>query len=139
MQFPATQALSLIQNVLVLLAGTFMVIGGDSNVGEVMAFAGYSALLASPLAQMANLITTTLNASAGGDRVLRIIDERPDVVDAPDAVDYEFKGGRIEFEHVDFGYVPGSLVLRDNTFDVAPGESIGICGPTGAGAGRTAS
>jgi ATP-binding cassette subfamily B protein len=133
MQFPATQSLSLIQNVLVLIAGTFLVINGETNVGTVLAFAGYSALLAAPLAEMANLITTTLNASAGGDRVFRIIDEKPDVVDAPDAVEYEFKGGRVEFEHVDFGYVPGSLVLRDNTFDVAPGETIGICGPTGAG------
>ena len=133
MQFPATQALSLIQNVLVLIAGTFLVVGGETNVGTVLAFAGYSALLAAPLAEMANLITTTLNASAGGDRVFRIIDEQPDVVDAVDAVDYEFTGGRVEFEHVDFGYVPNSLVLRDNTFDVAPGESIGICGPTGAG------
>ena len=133
MQFPATQALSLIQNVLVLVTGTVLVVNGETNVGTVLAFSGYSALLAAPLAEMSNLITATLNASAGGDRVFRIIDEEPDVVDAPDAVDYEFKGGRVEFEHVDFGYVPGSLVLRDNTFDVAPGESIGICGPTGAG------
>jgi len=133
LQFPITQALSITQNVLVMVAGTLMVINGSTDLGTVLAFAGYSALLASPLAQMANLITTTLNASAGGDRVYRIIDETPDVEDAPDAVDYEFKGGRIEFENVDFGYVPGSLILRDNTFDVAPGESIGICGPTGAG------
>ena len=133
MQFPATQMLSLMQNVLVLLAGTFMVINGKADVGTVMAFSSYSALLSSPLAQIANLVTTTLNASAGGERVFRIIDERPEVGDASDAVEYEFKGGRIQFEHVDFGYVPGSLVLRDNTFDVAPGESIGICGPTGAG------
>lgn len=133
MQFPATQALSLIQNVLVMVAGTFLVVNGETDVGTVLAFSGYSALLAAPLAEMSNLITATLNASAGGDRVFRIIDERPDVVDAPDAVDYEFRGGRVEFEHVDFGYVPGSLVLRDNTFDVAPGESVGICGPTGAG------
>ena len=133
LQFPATQSLSLIQNLLVMLAGTFLVASGEATVGVVLAFAGYSALLASPLAEMSNLITTTLNASAGGDRVFRIIDEEPDVVDSPDAVDYEFKGGRVEFEHVDFGYVPNSLVLRDNTFDVAPGETIGICGPTGAG------
>ncbi|MFW2380375.1 MAG: ABC transporter ATP-binding protein [Acidimicrobiales bacterium] len=133
MQFPATQMLSLLQNVLVLLAGTFMVINGKADVGTVMAFSSYSALLSSPLAQIANLVTTTLNASAGGERVLRIVDERPEVADASDAVDYEFGGGRIQFENVDFGYVPGSLVLRDNTFDVAPGESIGICGPTGAG------
>ncbi|MDH4115858.1 MAG: ABC transporter ATP-binding protein/permease [Acidimicrobiia bacterium] len=133
MQFPITQTLSLVQNVLVLVAGTFLVIDGSTTLGTVIAFAGYSALLASPLAEMANLITTSLNASAAGDRVFRIIDERPEIQDAPDAVDYEFKGGRIQFEHVDFGYVPHSLVLRDNTFDVEPGESIGICGPTGAG------
>jgi len=133
MQFPITQTLSLVQNVLVLVTGTFLVIEGSTTLGTVLAFAGYSALLASPLAEMANLITATLNAAAGGDRVFRIIDERPDVVDAPDAVDYEFRGGRIEFDHVDFGYVPSSLVLRDNTFEVEPGESIGICGPTGAG------
>jgi ABC-type multidrug transport system fused ATPase/permease subunit len=133
MQFPITQTLSLVQNVLVLVTGTFLVIDGSTTLGTVLAFAGYSALLAAPLAEMANLITTTLNASAAGDRVFRIIDERPEIEDAPDAVDYEFKGGRIQFEHVDFGYTPNSLVLRDNTFDVEPGESIGICGPTGAG------
>jgi ABC-type multidrug transport system fused ATPase/permease subunit len=133
MQFPITQTLSLVQNVLVLVVGTLLVIDGSTTLGTVLAFAGYSALLAAPLAEMANLITTSLNASAGGDRVFRIIDERPDVVDAPGAVDYEFKGGRIEFDHVDFGYVPSSLVLRDNTFAVEPGEGIGICGPTGAG------
>ena len=133
MQFPITQSLSLFQNVLVMLGGTFLVINGTTTVGIVISFSGYSALLASPLAQISNLVTNTLNASAGGERVFKIVDEEPDVSDAADAVDYEFKGGRIQFEHVDFGYVPGSLVLRDNTFDVAPGETIGICGPTGAG------
>jgi ABC-type multidrug transport system fused ATPase/permease subunit len=133
MQFPATQTLNLFQNVFVMLVGTFMVIGGKTDLGTVMAFSGYSALLASPLAQIANLITNALNASAGGERVFKIIDEVPVVEDAPDAVDYEFKGGRIEFKDVDFSYVPGRKILRHNTFDVQPGESIGICGPTGAG------
>ena len=133
MQFPATQTLNLFQNVFVMLVGTFLVIGGKTDLGTVMAFSGYSALLASPLAQIANLITNALNASAGGERVFKIIDEVPVVEDAPDAVDYEFKGGRIEFKDVDFSYVPGRKILRNNTFDVQPGESIGICGPTGAG------
>jgi ATP-binding cassette subfamily B protein len=133
MQFPATQTLSLFQNVFVMLVGTFMVINGKTDLGTVMAFSGYSALLASPLAQIANLITNALNASAGGERVFKIIDEKPTVKDEPDAVDYEFKGGHIEFKDVDFSYVPGRKILRNNTFDVAPGESIGICGPTGAG------
>jgi len=133
MQFPATQTLNLFQNVFVMLVGTFMVINDKTDLGTVMAFSGYSALLASPLGQIANLITNALNASAGGERVFKIIDEKPTVKDAPDAVDYEFKGGHIEFKDVDFSYVPGRKILRDNTFVVQPGEKIGICGPTGAG------
>jgi len=133
MQFPLTQTLNIFQNVFILVFGTFMVIGGQTTLGVVMSFSGYSALLASPLAQIATLITNALNASAGGERVFKIIDEKPVVKDAPDAVDYEFKGGHIQVMDVDFSYVPGRKVLRNNTFDVKPGESIGICGPTGAG------
>jgi ATP-binding cassette subfamily B protein len=133
MQFPLTQTLNIFQNVLIMVAGTLMVIAGQTTLGVVMSFSGYAALLASPLGQIATLITNAINASAGGERVFKIIDEEPDVVDAPDATDYEFKGGHIEFINVDFGYVLGQKILKDNTFDVAPGESIGICGPTGAG------
>ncbi|UCG26028.1 MAG: ABC transporter ATP-binding protein, partial [Chloroflexota bacterium] len=133
MQFPLTQTLTYVQVVLVYVVGSLMVIGGESTLGEVTAFAGYVALMASPLSQISNLVSNALNAAAGGERVYHIVDEKPTVFDAPDAVDYEFKGGRIEFKDVDFGYVPGRLILRDNNFDIAPGESIGICGPTGAG------
>ena len=133
MQFPLTQTLAIFQNVFVLVAGTFMVIGGETTLGVVMSFSGYAAILASPLAQIATLITNALNAAAGGERVFKIIDERPTIKDAPDAVEYEFKGGEIKCIDVDFSYVPGRKILRHNTFDVQPGEKIGICGPTGAG------
>jgi ATP-binding cassette subfamily B protein len=133
MQFPLTQTLAIFQNVFVLVAGTFMVIGGQTTLGVVMSFSGYAAILASPLAQIATLITNALNAAAGGERVFKIIDEEPTVRDAPDAVEYEFKGGHLQCIDVDFSYVPGRKILRHNTFEVQPGESIGICGPTGAG------
>lgn len=133
MQFPLTQTLTYVQVVLVYVVGSLMVIEGQTTLGTVTAFAGYVALMASPLSQISNLVSTALNAAAGGQRVYDIIDEKPTVYDAPDAVDYEFKGGHIEFKDVDFGYVPGRLILRDNNFEVAPGEAIGICGPTGAG------
>ena len=133
MQFPLTQTMTYVQVVMVYVVGSLMVIGGQTTLGTVTAFAGYVALMASPLSQIANLVSSALNAAAGGERVYEIVDEEPTVFDAPDAVDYEFKGGHIEFKDVDFGYVPGRLILRNNNFDVAPGESIGICGPTGAG------
>jgi ATP-binding cassette subfamily B protein len=133
MQFPLTQTLTYVQTVLVFVVGSLLVIGGEITLGTVTAFAGYVALMASPLSQISNLVSSALNAAAGGERVYAIVDEKPTVFDAPDATEYEFKGGRIEFKDVDFGYVPGRLILKDNNFDVAPGESIGICGPTGAG------
>ncbi|MEA2003282.1 MAG: ABC transporter ATP-binding protein [Actinomycetota bacterium] len=133
MQFPLTQTLILFQSVFVLTVGTIMVINEQTTLGVVMAFTGFASLMASPLGQMSNLVSNALNAFAGGKRVFAIIDEEPTVEDAPDAVEYEFKGGRIECIDVDFSYAPGSKVLRGNTFVVEAGDSVGICGPTGAG------
>ena len=96
MQFPLTQTLAIFQNVIVLVVGTFMVIEGETTLQVVMSFSGYAAILASPLAQIATLITNALNAAAGGERVFRMIDEKPTIKDAPDAVEYEFKGGHIQ-------------------------------------------
>jgi ATP-binding cassette subfamily B protein len=133
LQYPLTQSLASIQIVLVMVVGALLVVGGEISLGTVIAFAGYAALLSRPLSEIANLTSTTLNAAAGGRRVFTIIDEHPTVEDAPDATDYEFKGGNVQCIDVDFSYVPGRKILRHNTFEVQPGEAIGICGPTGAG------
>ena len=133
LQYPLTQSLSRIQIVLVMVVGSLMVVGGETDLGTVIAFAGYAALLTKPLSEIANLTSTTLNAAAGGRRVFTIIDEQPTVKDTPDASEFEFKGGHIQYEDVNFSYVPGRKILRDNTFIAEPGQAIGICGPTGAG------
>ena len=132
-QFPLTQALTILQVTAVLMVGALMTFDGLVQLGTVVMFMSFVYLLASPLSDIANLMATSLNAVAGGRRVFAIMDEEPTVTDAPDATDYEFKGGRVEFRDVDFSYVPGRKILRHNTFEAAPGESIGICGPTGAG------
>ena len=133
LQFPLTQMMTMLQIISVMVVGALMVLDGTLQFGTVIAFTGYAALLSSPLSDIANLTATTLNAVAGGRRVFAIMDERPTVVDAPDAVDFEFKGGYVEFENVDFSYVPGRQILKHNSFEARPGQMIGICGPTGAG------
>jgi ATP-binding cassette subfamily B protein len=133
LQFPITQALTMTQITLVLVVGGIMVVDGATQLGTVVAFMSYAGLLSSPLSDIANLMSTTLNAVAGGRRVFNIIDEESTVVDAPDATDYEFRGGHVVFDDVDFSYVPGRKILKHNTFDAEPGQMIGICGPTGAG------
>jgi ATP-binding cassette subfamily B protein len=133
LQYPLTQALTYMQIVIVLMVGGMMVINGAIELGTVIAFSGYVGLLAKPVSTISNLISTALNGVAGGRRVFSIIDEAPTVQDAPDAKEYAFKGGHIQCTDVDFSYVPGRKILHHNTFEVQPGEAIGICGPTGAG------
>jgi ATP-binding cassette subfamily B protein len=131
--FFTSQSLVVVQVVLVTVVGAIAVISGELLLGTVIAFAGYASLLSRPISEIANLTATTLNAVAGGRRVFSILDEQPTVKDDPSAADFEFKSGHVVFEHVDFSYVPGRKILRDNTFEVEPGQKIGICGPTGAG------
>ncbi len=133
LQFPLTQMMTMLQIVSVLVIGSLMTLGGLLELGTVIAFTGYAALLSGPLSDIANLTATTLNAVAGGRRVFSIMDEKPTVVDAPDAADFQFKGGHVQFKDVDFSYIPGRKILKHNTFDALPGQMIGICGPTGAG------
>lgn len=133
LQFPVTMALTTVQMVIVLVTGGLLAADGQADVGEVIAFVGLAALLAQPLSDLANLATTTLAAVAAGRRVFEIVDDRPTVVDEPDAVPFDYQGGKVEFDNVDFSYVPGRRILHDNTFTAEPGQKIGIVGPTGAG------
>jgi ATP-binding cassette subfamily B protein len=133
LQFPATMAMTTIQMVVVLVVGGLLAAKGEADVGGVIAFVGLAGLLASPLSDLSNLATTTLSAIAAGRRVFEIVDDRPTVVDAPEARPLQFAGGKVEFRDVDFSYVPGRQILRHNTFTALPGQKIGICGPTGAG------
>ncbi|MFI0431803.1 MAG: ABC transporter ATP-binding protein [Candidatus Nanopelagicales bacterium] len=133
LQFPVTQTLSMVMVVLVLITGGILSADGEIGVGEVIAFMGYAGLLAAPLSEIANMVTTTMNAAAGGRRIFELIDTAPEIVDAPDATPFEFRGGRVEFRDVDFSYVPGRRILHANSFVAEPGQKIGICGPTGAG------
>ena len=133
LQIPITMSVTNFQVVIVTFVGALLAIEGLIGVGIIIAFLGYVALLAGPLSEIANLTSTTLNAVAGGRRVFAIIDEEPVVKDAPDAKEYEFRGGHVEFRDVDFSYVPGRKILRNNSFEAQPGEKIGIVGPTGAG------
>jgi ATP-binding cassette subfamily B protein len=133
LQFPITQSLTMMQIALVFMVGSLLVVAGEAQLGTVIAFTNYAALLSSPLSDIANLTSTGLNALAGGRRIFAIIDEQPTVTDPPDAAAFEFKGGHVVFDNVDFSYVPGRKILKHNTFEAKPGETIGICGPTGAG------
>jgi ABC-type multidrug transport system fused ATPase/permease subunit len=87
-----------------------------------------------PIRRLSRLSGTFFGAAAGAERVIELLDERPDVVEREDAVPLERARGEVVFEHVWFSY-PGSATdaLADVSLAVAPGETVAVVGPSGAG------
>jgi len=130
---PAATIIANLQIVLLLIVGGIMVIEGDIQLGELVAFLGLSASISSPLSQIFSVYELIIGAIAGASRVFQILDEKPEVADRPDAKLMPQITGDVRFENVDFSYIPGRTVLRKNSFRALPGRVFGLCGPTGAG------
>ena len=133
LNMPVLMASVIIQIAIVLFVGGILVQRGEIELGVIVSFIGYAAILSQPLGDIANRIGQISQAVAGGKRIFEILDEQPTVLDAPDAKPYVFKGGHVEFKDVTFSYVKGRRILKHNTFEALPGQKIGLCGPTGAG------
>ncbi len=121
---------------IVMLYGGVMVIGGTLTVGELIAVTMYLPSLYTPLQRFSELGVVFANSMAAVDRVFEIMDQKPEIRDAPDAIELPNIEGRVEFEHVGFAYhqedEPGP-VLRDMSFVVEPGEKVALVGPSGSG------
>ena len=114
-------------------AGGWMALHNEATVGTIAIFLNYARQLSQPLNQVANLYNSIQGALAGAERVFAIMDEAPEVEDAPGAIALERVRGDVVFEDVCFGYEPGQPVLEHVSLHARPGETIALVGPTGAG------
>ncbi len=130
---PAATIMANLQMILLLIVGGAMVMEGHIQLGELVAFLGLSSNISSPLSQIFSQYALIMSASAGASRVFRILDEQPLVADLPEAKPMPQVEGDVRFDAVDFAYIPGRTVLKNNTFRALPGQVFGLCGPTGAG------
>jgi ABC-type multidrug transport system fused ATPase/permease subunit len=130
---PTIDVLGVAATCIVLLAGGMMAIRGAVTIGIIVAFMSYVSRFFMPIRELSQLFTTLQSASAGGERVLEILDTEPAVEDRPDAVDVGHIEGAIEFRNVSFSYDGDAQVLKNVSFEIAPGETVAVVGPTGAG------
>lgn len=114
-------------------AGAWMAVQGQATVGTIASFINYARQFAMPLNQIANLYNTIQSAIAGAERVFEILDEVPELVDAPDAVPLDDVRGDVVFDDVCFGYDKDVPVLKHVSLHAEPGQTIALVGPTGAG------
>jgi len=113
--------------------GSWMTLQGLATIGTISVFIAYSRRFGEPLRNFSNLYNSLQSALAGAERVFEILDVKPEIEDAPDAVAVDRFRGEVEFRDVDFSYVPGVQVIKDMSFEAEPGQRIAIVGPTGAG------
>ncbi len=103
------------------------------TLGQLVAFAQYAATFFTPIQSLATFYGEIQSALAGAERIFSVLDLKPGVAEAPNAVDLVDVKGRLVFAGVAFSYVEGQPVLQDVSFDARPGERLAIFGPTGAG------
>jgi ABC-type multidrug transport system fused ATPase/permease subunit len=125
--------LSVLATCIVFWVGGTMVARGALTIGVVVAFISYVNRFFMPIRDLSQIYTTLQAATAGGERVLELLDTTPDVVDYPDAAEMPAIEGRVELRDVTFAYLPDQDVLRDIEMTVTPGETVALVGPTGAG------
>lgn len=122
-----------LQNIVIFIVGGYLVLQQHAAFGDIVAFIGFSSILMAPLTQIFAFYNQIIAAAAGAGRVFHIMDEKTELPDKEDAPPMPSVEGQVNFVDVDFSYVPGHKILKDNTFSATPGQTIGLCGPTGAG------
>ncbi|HTP00691.1 MAG TPA: ABC transporter ATP-binding protein [Anaerolineales bacterium] len=113
--------------------GGWLALQGLVSVGIIATFITYGQNFISPLRQLANLYNSIQAALAGAERVFQIIDTPSELPDAPDAVSLDGVQGDVLFDHVQFGYRPDRVIIKDMTLEARPGQMFALVGPTGAG------
>ncbi len=117
----------------VSMFGALLYLGGGLTLGSLSSFVLYSRKFSSPIREAANLLGELQSSAAAAERVLDLLDERPEPGDASGALEPETLRGDISFDHVDFGYDPDRPVLRNFTARIPAGSLAAVVGPTGAG------
>ena len=104
-----------------------------ASFGMLLVMGNYAWRFWQPIINIANIYNTFITAMAYLDRIFDTIAEPVTIKDAPDAIEFPFVRGHVEFKNVSFSYDGVQKVLDNVNFDGHPGESIAIVGPTGAG------
>jgi len=133
LMMPIMNSVSNLGYVGVVVLGSYLVINGTIQVGDIQAFIQYVRSFTQPLAQIANISNILQQTAACAERVFEFLDEEEEVPETEHPVKLENVEGHVQFDHVHFGYRPDKIIINDFSADIKPGQKVAIVGPTGAG------
>ena len=134
--FPSVEFLSAVATAVLLLYGGHQVVtGAGVTIGVLASFVFYLQSFFDPIQQLSQLYTTYQAGMAALDKVFELLDEKPDIIERPGAVELPPVRGEIRFDDVWFSYGSGvdDYALRDIDIVVPPGQTVALVGETGAG------
>jgi ATP-binding cassette, subfamily B, bacterial len=131
---PFTDLLRMLGVLLVIGFGIRELIAGRVTLGGLLVFLGYLSQLYGPISGIGGLINSIYSASAGAERIVEVLDTKPDVLDPADPVPMRRALGALRVERLGFSYPRGGRpTLAEVSFAAAPGETIAVVGASGAG------
>lgn len=130
---PLTNIINNLSFVAISIISGILTVRGILTVGMISSFLLYVRQFSRPFVDIANIYNNFQTAVAGAERILDIIDEKPEPEDAPDAMPLEHPRGEIELRDVRFGYDPEQPILKGISLKIPAGTKTAIVGSTGAG------
>jgi len=130
---PVIQNLNTINFALTATVGGLLAILRGFDLGGLAAFLQYSRQFGRPVNEISGQYNSLQAALAGAERIFQVMDELPEVSDAPDAIKLTMVKGEVEFKAVTFGYDAGKTVLKNISIKAKAGQKIALVGSTGAG------
>ncbi|MDR2937111.1 MAG: ABC transporter ATP-binding protein/permease, partial [Rikenellaceae bacterium] len=132
MASPVSEFLGIATMAVILVYGGGMVVTGKLSSAEFIAYLGVFSQITRPARSLADAFANIHQGIAAGERVLGLIDTKPQIVDSPDAVKLETFESSIEFRDVSFSYEEREI-LHNISFTVQKGETVALVGPSGGG------
>ncbi|TAH69858.1 MAG: ABC transporter ATP-binding protein [Anaerolineaceae bacterium] len=118
---------------LITVFGAVLYLLGRMSLGNISSFVQYSRKFSGPINETANIISELQSAMAAAERVFKLMDEEPELVDKEDAKELVNIDGDVSINEVSFGYHPDRIIIKKLFLHASPGSLTAIVGPTGAG------
>ena len=131
---PLVKFLNQITYCLVAIQGGLMVLRGSISIGDIQAFFLYVGQVSDPLSRSSYILTKFQETAAALGRIYEVIDTPSEIDTGKKTLgNTSTHPGTIDFEHVDFGYTPSNVFMKDINIHIPGGSMVAIVGPTGAG------
>jgi ATP-binding cassette subfamily B protein len=131
--YPAIEAISSLASALIIWYGGGRVMQNALTLGALVAFLQYSQRFFRPISDMSDKFNVLQSAMASSERIFKLLDEPVEVKTPERPMTRQPLVGHIVFDHVWFAYTDEEYVLQDVSFEVRPGQRVGIVGATGSG------